>query len=116
MSAPSPAQAAPSAQPSEAQIRALARLDELKRAMQRQLRRRPTTVERCAMDRAALMTLRAEIAARDPKSDSLAVVRLDNAARRSRADFERIAGIDQSKPKAKPRTMLDIEKELRGHV
>jgi hypothetical protein len=114
MSALSPTQVAHQAAPSEAQSRALARLDELKRALQRQLNRRPTTVERCAMDRAALMTLRAEIAARDSKASSADVVRLDNAARRARKDFEALARLDQCKPKAK-RSMLDIEKELRAH-
>jgi len=65
------------------------------------------------MDRAALMTLRAEIAARDINATSEDIVRLDNAARRSRLDFEKLARIGERKPKQ--RTMADLERELRAH-
>jgi hypothetical protein len=98
---------------SPGQGRALARLDELKRALQRQLNRRPTTFERAAMDRAALMTLRAEIAARDPDATSADVVRLDNAARRARNDFCALARIGERKPKR--RSMAELEAEVRAH-
>ena len=86
----------------------MARLAELKRVFQRQLRRKPTAYEKAALDRAALLTLRAEIAARDIGSNSDDVVRLDNAARRARNDFERIA----IPRKPRQRTMQDIEREL----
>jgi hypothetical protein len=94
---------------------ALERLDELKRAYQRMLRRRPTMVEKALMDRAALMTVRAEMAAGNPKADSNTIVRLDNAARRSRNDFERVCGIEHAR-KPRLRSMADIEAELAGHV
>jgi hypothetical protein len=81
-----------------------ARLVELKRALQRQLKRRPTAYEKAALDRAALMTVRAEIAAYDPNASSEDVVRLDNAARRARNDFERIA-LPHTSPES-PRPLL----------
>lgn len=93
------------------------RLAELKRALQRQLKRKPKVYEKAALDRAALMTLRAETAALDPKATSEDVVRLDNAARRARQDFERIACIALPKAKAKQqRTMADIEREIAAHA
>jgi len=58
-----------------------------------------------------LLTLRAEAAARDVKADSNDVVRLDNVARRARADFERVCGIDSTK-RQKQRSMAAIEREL----
>ena|SRR6516164_3748837 len=98
---------------SKPQTIAEARLVELKRALQRQLRRKPNAIEKAALDRAALMSVRAEIAAYDPRSTSEDVVRLDNAARRARLDFEKLARIGERKPKAK--TMADIEAEVRAH-
>lgn len=82
----------PNPEQSEPVKRALARLSQIRRALQRaNMRRRGTMIELAALDRAALMTLRAEIAARDPNATSCDVVRLDNAARRARQDFERLA-------------------------
>jgi hypothetical protein len=63
--------------------------------LQRQLHRKPSSYEKTALDRAALLMLRAEIAARDPQSNSDDVVRLDNCARRARQDFESIAKISR---------------------
>jgi hypothetical protein len=85
------------------------RLTELKRAFQRQLRRKPTEFERTLLDRAALMSVRAEYAASDPRATSEDVVRLDNAARRARADFERICAIPQ-----KNRPAMTLGAVLRG--
>ena len=90
------------------------RLDELRRGLQRLLRRKPTMVERALLDRAALMTLRAEMAAFDPASKSDDLCRLDNVARRARHDFERVAGVDPTRKTKKP-SMADIERELRAH-
>src|SRR5437016_3922535 len=90
------------------------RLDELRRGLQRQLKRKPSMIERALMDRAALCWMRAEMAAFDPNAKSDDVVRLDNIARRARADFERVAGIDSTRKKRKP-SMADIERELRAH-
>jgi hypothetical protein len=101
--------------PSEHEERAKERLAELRRALQRQLRRKGTAIELAALDRAALMTLRAEMAALDPKASSNDIVRLDNAARRARADFERVARIQPKPPKGK-RDMRAIEAELRAHA
>jgi hypothetical protein len=92
--------------------KALLRLKEFRRALQRQARRKLKAHEQNALERAARMLLRAEIASLDPNSDSNDVVRLDNAARRARLDYERIANISTA-PKPKPaRTMADIEREL----
>jgi hypothetical protein len=84
-------------QPTDAQKRAQTRLDELKRAFQRLIKRRPNVYEKQLLDRAALMTLRAESAVCDGKSSSNDIVRLDNAARRARADFERVCGLATKK-------------------
>jgi hypothetical protein len=98
-----------------AKTAAMRRLAELQRALQRTLKRKPTEIERTALQRAALLSLRAEIAAFDPHADSNDVVRLDNAARRARGDFERLAGID-SAHKPKRLSMSDIEREIARHV
>jgi hypothetical protein len=76
--------------PSPPHNRALARLNELKRGLQRQLRRKPNVLEKTVLEHAAVMALRAEMAAFDPKSDANTIVRLSNAARRAMADFERL--------------------------
>jgi RNA polymerase-interacting CarD/CdnL/TRCF family regulator len=114
MSAPRSIETSQTTQSSEPQNRALTRLAELKRALQRQLKRKPTLYEKQLLDRAAAMMLRAEIAAFDGKADSNTIVRLDNAARRARQDFERICGVDLTPKAAKPKqhTMRDIEREL----
>ena len=88
---PQPAvEPSPTSQPSGTEQR-LGRLGELRRSLQRQLKRKPTVFEKAALDRAALMLLRAEQAARDPTATSNDVVRLANASRRALRDFERMA-------------------------
>ena len=92
------------------------RLGEFRRALQRLLKRKPTLFEAALMDRCALLMVRSEMAQFDAKAKSDDVVRLDNAARRARADFERVAGIDVArKPKSRP-TMQDIEWEIASHA
>jgi hypothetical protein len=100
---------------SEARGRQPKRLDQLKRALQKRLNRKPTTFEKAALDNAALLALRSEIASRDPASDSSAVVRLANCARRALRDFEAAAALDTPKRKA-ARSMADIEAEVARHV
>jgi hypothetical protein len=68
------------------------RAQALRRAFQRTLGHKPTTLQRTLMDRAAIMTARAEIAAADPATSANDCVRLDGAAARARAAmFEAIA-------------------------
>jgi hypothetical protein len=83
------------------------RLAQLKRAYQRALGRHPTTVQRTAIQRAALLTVRAEASAFDPTASSNDIVRLDNAARRARNDMLRTF----EKPTKRP-SMRDIEAEI----
>ena len=59
------------------------RARQLRRAFQRLLKRRPTTIERVTMDRCALLVARAEKAAADPNATHDDVVRLDGAAVRA---------------------------------
>jgi hypothetical protein len=61
------------------------RVQQLKRSFQRVLRKRPTMVQRTAMERAAVLSYRAELAARDPTADLDAVLRADKAAAAARA-------------------------------
>src|SRR5262249_45727001 len=61
------------------------RIRELRRAFQRVLKRRPTVIERTAMERAARLTARAEAAALDPAVTLDDLVRIDNLAARARA-------------------------------
>src|SRR5262245_37699757 len=68
------------------------RIAELRRAFQRALRRRPTMIERTAIERAARLTWRAEVAAVDPNATLDDVVRLDNAAARARSRLEALIG------------------------
>ena len=94
MSAPHAVNSPATIQPSPSEPRpnnsALARLEELKRGLQRQLRRKPSLIEKAQLDRTALLLLRSEMALRDPHSDANTIVRLSNAARRAMADFERL--------------------------
>jgi len=69
------------------------RVVQLKRAYQRALKRKPTVIEQVAMTRAALLTARAEAAALDPNASHDDVVRLDNAAARSRAKLFDLIGV-----------------------
>src|SRR5262245_61800995 len=68
------------------------RAAQLRRAFQRVLKRRPTTIERIAMSRAAALTARAEAAALDPDATLDDVVRIDNAASRARAKLVDLIG------------------------
>ena len=65
--------------PIEAQAR---RVEELRRAFQRTLNRRPTLIEKAAMKRAAGLVARAEAVALDPNADINEVVKLNNLANR----------------------------------
>jgi len=69
---------------SHAQVR---RTLALKRAFQRELGRKPTCLQRTAIDRAATLTAKAEAAALDPVTTANDVVRLDHAAARARAEM-----------------------------
>jgi hypothetical protein len=68
------------------------RMAQLRRAYQRVLRRKPTMIERAAMERAARLTARAEVAALDPDATLDDVVRIDNAAARARARLADLIG------------------------
>jgi hypothetical protein len=65
--------------PIEAQAR---RVEELRRAFQRSLNRRPTLIEKAAMLRAAALVARAEAAALDPTMPVAELTKLVNLARR----------------------------------
>lgn len=86
------AETAPSSQPpgQPERLTYMQRLIQLQRALQRKLRRRPTDFEKATLDKAALLMLRAEAAARDPSCDANTIVRLHNASRRALSDFERV--------------------------
>ena len=58
------------------------RVEELRRAFQRKLNRRPTLIEKAAMLRAAALVARAEALALDPNADVGEVVKLNNLANR----------------------------------
>jgi hypothetical protein len=100
----------PTAALTPAQSRAQARLAELKRALQRQLRRKPKLHEKQLLDHAAAMQLRSEIAAFDPRATSNDLVRLSGAARRARQDFEHVCGLDQPQQR-EPTTLVAILRE-----
>ncbi len=68
------------------------RVRTLKRAFQRELGRHPTVVERAAMNRAAVLSARAEAAAIDTSISLEDVVRIDNTASRARAAWDRLRG------------------------
>jgi hypothetical protein len=63
------------------------RTAELVRAYQRQIGRRPTTIQRTLRDRAAHLTAIAEFAAHDPHVSFDDVVRLDHSAALARREF-----------------------------
>ena len=69
---------------SEGQVR---RVKELRRAFQRSLNHMPTTIQRTLLDRAAVLTAKAEAAALDPNVCANDVVRLDNVAERARREM-----------------------------
>jgi hypothetical protein len=66
--------------PIEAQAR---RVEELRRAFQRSLNRRPTLIEKAAMLRAAALVARAEAAALDPAVPVAELTKLSNIADRA---------------------------------
>ena len=68
--------------------------------------------ELTALRYAALLQFRAEIAAFDGRAASDSIVRLANAARRARADFERVTGIDTARKPKPPLSMADIEAQI----
>jgi hypothetical protein len=76
------------------------RLDELRRIYQKRIGRKPTSFERAALESAALMSLRYEMAARDPKASSSDVVKLHNARLRALAFLDRVVreGEDDTVP------------------
>jgi hypothetical protein len=83
------------------------RLKQLQKSLQRQLKRRPTTRERAALDRCAWLQLRSEMACRDVNADANTIVRLANVARRALQDFEEVCAL----PKRRNLTMGEV---LRG--
>ena len=95
---------------------AMERLAEIRRSLQRLLRRMATGFEQQALDHCALLMVRAEMALRDPKSDSNDLVRLSNAARRAQADFERVCGISSTKRRKQSRGIRAVEREALAHV
>jgi hypothetical protein len=91
-------QAADMSAVSDAQLRR--RVRALKAAFQRQLGRRPSTIERMLRDHAAVCMARLELAAADPKTSANDFRALDSAARRARADFEAVVAKAAAKPAA----------------
>jgi hypothetical protein len=90
------------------------RLVQLERELQSRVRRKLKGYQLTALRDAARMALRAEITQLDPKADSMALVRVQNAARRARIDFETLCGIETRKPKQ--RSMADLEQEIARHA
>jgi hypothetical protein len=82
--------------PTDAQAR---RVEELRRAFQRLLNRRPTLIEKAAMLRAAALVARAEALALDPRADVNELVKLNNLAGRAL----RLLGLKTEPPPAKAR-------------
>jgi hypothetical protein len=70
----------------------------LKRAFQRELARRPTTLQRLLLERAVTLSIKAEVASADPDMPANDVVRLDGAARRARAEMFASFRDDRPKP------------------
>lgn len=59
----------------------------MKRGYQRELGRKPSTTQKQLMDRAALLSVKAEIAVYDPRTTANDVVRLDRQAQRARVEM-----------------------------
>jgi hypothetical protein len=70
--------------PTDAQAR---RVEQLRRAFQRVLNRRPTLIEKASMRRAAALVARAEMLALDPNANVADVVKLNNLAGRTLRAF-----------------------------
>jgi hypothetical protein len=90
--------------PTDAQAR---RVEELRRAFQRLLNRRPTLIEKAAMLRSAALVARAEALALDPNADVNKVVKLNNLAARTL----RSLGIKTAPGKAPPREFLEMRRQ-----
>jgi hypothetical protein len=90
--------------PTDAQAR---RVEELRRAFQRLLNRRPTLIEKAAMLRSAALVARAEALALDPNADVNKVVKLNNLAARTL----RSLGIKTAPAKAPPREFLEMRRQ-----
>jgi hypothetical protein len=84
MSATSAAQGASDPHPETWQAR---RTLALKRAFQRELGAKPTTLQATLMDRAAILTAKAEMAAFDSETSVNDIVRLDNRAKQAREEM-----------------------------
>lgn len=85
---------APPAQPphpaaDQRRITAEERLQTLKQGYQRELRRKPTAIQKQLMDRAALLSVKAEIAVYDTTTSANDIVRLDRQAQRAREEMRR---------------------------
>jgi hypothetical protein len=85
------------------------RLSQIERELQSRVRRKLKGYQLTALRDAARMALRAELCQLDPKSNSMDLVRVQNAARRARMDFEALCGIEVKKPKQ--RTHEDVMRE-----
>jgi hypothetical protein len=70
----------------------------LRRAYQRQLNRRPTTLERAAMERAARLVAKAEAVAIDAAVTVDDVVRITNLARRAEVSLYALIGSPARRP------------------
>jgi hypothetical protein len=81
------------------------RVAELRRAFMRCLRRKPTMIERTAVERAARLTARAEMAALDPSATLDDVVRLDNCAERARSKLSDLIGAPLGKRRQSPNSL-----------
>jgi hypothetical protein len=90
--------------PTDAQAR---RVEELRRAFQRLLNRRPTLIEKATMLRAAALVARAEALALDPSADVNELVKLNNLASRAL----RLLGIKVEQPPAKASRVLAVRRE-----
>jgi hypothetical protein len=105
MSASPEADSAPNSQSSKPEatrgISATVRLEQLKRAYQKQLGRKPTSIQKQLMERAALLTTRAEIAIYDSKTTANDVVRLDHAAQRARVEMLAAFVVPKREPEAR---------------
>jgi hypothetical protein len=70
------------------------RIRSLQAAFQRRLNHKPDTLERALRDHAAVTMAKVELAARDPSVSPNDFRALDSAARKARADFERVVARD----------------------
>jgi hypothetical protein len=85
-----------------------ARHKELRAAFKRQApHSRLTVSEKQILARAVTLTARAELAALDPTTDPVVVVRLDGAAARARREWGRVVAIDR-KPSTSQLSILEL--------